>query len=75
MNIYRKIYSHVNIPIITYMYTYTGWGDSSWTKLFFFNVYRPSCLFEAYGRPKNYWLVYVGLLANRLFNQGAFFSL
>jgi hypothetical protein len=39
------------------------------TKLY----YRPSCLIEAYGSPRKYWLVRGGLLANNLFNEGAIF--
>jgi hypothetical protein len=34
----------------------------------FFSMYRPSCLIEAYVRPKKYWLVWAGLEANHLFN-------
>jgi hypothetical protein len=47
----------------------TGWGGQLWTKIvFFFSLYRPSCLTEAYGGPEKYWLVFVVLLANYLFN-------
>jgi hypothetical protein len=35
---------------------------------FFFSLYRPSCLLEAYVRPVKYWLVWAGLETNHLFN-------
>jgi hypothetical protein len=37
-------------------------------KRFFFSMYRPSCLIEAYVRPEKYWLVWARPLANHLFN-------
>jgi hypothetical protein len=40
---------------------------------FFFSVYRPSCLLEAYVRPEKYWLVCIGPLANHLFNLNFIF--
>ncbi len=34
----------------------------------FFSMYRPSCLIEAYIRHEKYWLVWAEPLANHLFN-------
>jgi hypothetical protein len=34
----------------------------------FFSLYRPSCLIEAYVMPEKYLLVWAGPLANHLFN-------
>ena len=36
-------------------------------------MYRPSRLIEAFLSPEKYWLVSFGLLAARLFNEGAIF--
>ncbi len=55
------------------MYACTGWGNRSWTKTFFFSIYRTSCLIEAYGGPKKYWLVCGRLLANHPFNLNCIF--
>ncbi len=50
------------------LYNYIkGWGGQ-WWKIFFFSMYRPSCLIEAYVRPEKYWLVWDGPLANQPFN-------
>ncbi len=46
----------------------SGLGNKSWTKLFFFSMFRPLYLIYAYGSPEKNWLVYVKLLALRLFN-------
>jgi hypothetical protein len=44
-------------------------GQSIVDKIFFFFlIYRPSCLIQAYGGPEKYWLVWAGLLANHPFN-------
>jgi hypothetical protein len=37
-------------------------------KRFFFSLYRPSYLIEAYVWPEKYWLVWAGPLANHPFN-------
>ncbi len=39
---------------------------NGWLNCFFFSMYRPSCIIEAYVRSEKYWLVRVGLLANHL---------
>jgi hypothetical protein len=36
-------------------------------------MYRPFCLIEAYGSPKKYWLVPVGLFAMYLFDLNFIF--
>ncbi len=51
-----------------YMYIHTGWGGQSWTNTFFFLLYRPLYLTEAYVWPEKYWLVWAGPLANHPFN-------
>jgi hypothetical protein len=48
--------------------TYTGWGGQLWTKMFFFNAFRPSCLIEGYFRHEKYWLVWASPFANHLNN-------
>ncbi len=45
-----------------------GGGGQLWTKTFFFSLYRPSYLIEAYVWPEKYWLVWAGPLANHPFN-------
>jgi hypothetical protein len=41
--------------------------------MFFFLMYRPSCLIEAYGSTEKCLSVYVRLLAAHLFNEDAIF--
>ncbi len=38
---------------------FAGWGDLSWTEMFF-SIYRSSCLIEVYIRPEKYWLCMLG---------------
>jgi hypothetical protein len=52
----------------TQIYINTGWGGESWTKTFFFLLYRPLYLIEAYVRPEKYWLLWAGPLANHINN-------
>ncbi len=57
----RKIYIYIDMYI-------QGRVINLGLKWFFFSMYRPSCLTEAYGSPEKHWLVCGGLLANHLFN-------
>jgi hypothetical protein len=44
-----------------------GWAVNHGLK-WFFSLYRPSYLIEAYVWPEKYWLVWAGPLANHPFN-------
>ncbi len=55
------------------MHMYTWWGGQSWTKLFFFSMYRPPSLIEAVSSTEMCWLLYIGLLVALRFNVGAIF--
>jgi hypothetical protein len=53
-------------------YSHTGWGDESWTEVFF-SKNRPSFLIEAFGSPGKGWLLCVDLLRTDLFDIAAIF--